>query len=188
MTDLRYLEKRLLIRVGSLLEPYGYAKKPVQHSFRMRKPFGWASIHLAFVRHESDFDVVVSVSLRVDHVQDRIQANDPLVSNADRINSATVGAQLGALSGRGQLRWTVTGDEDIEQAAQSIAESCVATAFPFVDEYSDLEHTLEALRKADRIAMLISPFEDKRRKTIQALSEFIATEKQEESRGQSSNS
>ncbi|HEX7113664.1 MAG TPA: hypothetical protein VF193_00895 [Steroidobacter sp.] len=89
------LQKRLLAEVGRLLKRYGFKEKPVDNAFRLPKAFGWASIHLVFVKHPPiDFDVSVNVAIRIDRVQEAIiDRNDPLIGNLPLKTSATIGVE-----------------------------------------------------------------------------------------------
>lgn len=89
-----------------MLQPHGFTPKLSEQWFRLPKPFGWASIHLAFVNHPpTDFDVVLNVAIRIDEVQDAIEdGNDPLITAKDLKRSATIGVELGNLKGTGQHR------------------------------------------------------------------------------------
>jgi hypothetical protein len=175
MNDIRALEKQLLTAVGNLLKGRGFDSKPVGQSFRLAKPFGWASIHLAFVRHPpDDFDVVLNVAVRVDAVQDVIQdKNDRLIKESDRKHSATVGRELGNIKGIGQQRWTVASENDIRPVSEAIFAECESVMFPFIDKFSDLCVLLEVLKSGSDEARLISPLPEKRAKTLVALSQLI---------------
>ena len=174
MSGLPALQKKLLSEVGSLLHRYGFDKKPVDQSLRLAKSFGWASIHLTFVRHPPiDFDVVVNAAIRVDVVQDCIQNGDSLISIKDRKQSATIGCELGNLKGVGQQRWTISSEKDVGPVACAIAAECEATLLPFIEKYSDLDELLEVLAADTKVARLISPIDSKRNKTIDALSKLL---------------
>jgi hypothetical protein len=171
MSDLRSLEKQLISEVGSLLGEHGFILKPGTQSYRCAKPFGWASIQLAFVKHPpTDFDVIVNASIRINAVQDVIQDRDNLISEKERKNSATVGAELGNLKGTGQQRWSISSEEDVGPAARAILVECEATLLPFIEKYSHPGVLLDALTTDGMTARLLSPFEEKRKKTVIALS------------------
>jgi len=171
MDDLRSLEKQLVKELASLLRPYGFSHQGSGQSFRLARPFGWASIHLAFVKHPPiDFDVIVNASLRIDAVQDAIQDRDGLISASDRKNSATVGSELGNLKGTGQQRWTISSAADVGPVARAMLTECESTLLPFIEKFSDLAVLEEFLAKDDMPAKLLSPFDEKRRKTVAALS------------------
>lgn len=176
MYDIRTLEKQLLASVGTLLQARGFNPKPAGQSFRLTKPFGWASIHLAFARHPpTDFDVVLNVAVRVDAVQDAIQdKNDPLIKESDLKNSATVGCELGNLKGIGQQRWTVATASDVRLVAEALFAECESIMFPFIEKFSDLRVLLEVLDSGSKEARLISPLPEKRTNTVVALSQLMA--------------
>ncbi|MCU1194871.1 hypothetical protein JAK23_04120 [Stenotrophomonas maltophilia] len=175
MNNLIALEKELLAEVGSLLNKRGFGSRPVGQSFRLARSFGWASIHLSFVRHaQVDFDVVVSAAIRIDAVQDMIQdKSDRLITDKDRKNSATIGCELGNLTEEGQRRWIVSSHDDVGRVASEIVAACDEWLIPFIERHSNIAAILEVLKTDDMHAELISPIEEKRRKTILALSEIL---------------
>ena len=169
------LRKKLLGEVGSLLQPLGFAPRPVGQSFRMPKPFGWASIHLGFVKHPPiDFDVVVNVAIRVDRVQEVIiSKDDPLITDADRGNSATVGCEFGNLRGTGQHRWTIAREEHVRPVALEITSACEETLLPFIEKYSDLRILHDTLVADAEEAKLIHPFAFERKKVVVVLADLL---------------
>lgn len=174
MSSLAILQKQLIGEVGSLLHTQGFSPKPVQQSFRLAKPFGWASIHLAFVRHPpTDFDVIVNAAIRIDAVEGSIQGSGSLVSAKDRKHAATIGCELGNLKGIGQQRWTVSSEEDVPPVASDIAAECEETLLPFIEKFSDLDTLLAVLTTDTKMARLLSPIDDKTRRTVVVLSEIL---------------
>jgi hypothetical protein len=169
------LQKKLLAEVGALLRPLGFASKPVGQSFRMPKSFGWACIQLGFVKHPpTDFDVVVYAAIRIDRIQDVvIPRDDPLITDADRRNSATVGCELGNLRGTGQHRWTIAREEQVRPVAIEIVSACNETLVPFIEKYSDLRTLHEALAADSEEARLISPIDHARKQTVVALANLL---------------
>lgn len=176
MNTLAELQRQLFDRLGYFMKPHGFIPKPADNSFRSGASFGWASIHLTFIRHPpTDFDVVVGASIRFDAVENMTQDADSLVKPSDRKKSATIGCELGNLLGVGQKRWTVASDGDIGPVASEIVIECEATLLPFIQRYSDLGHVLETLRAGGERAGLISPLEAKRDRTIEALSKMLSS-------------
>jgi hypothetical protein len=175
MSQLAELKKQFLLEMGRQLHPLGFSPKPVGQSFRMAKPFGWASIHLSFVTHPTiDFDVVVNAAVRIEAVQVLIQdIDDPLITDADRKSAATLGCELGNLKGIGQKRWTVSSERDVRPVASAILRECHAELLPFIEQFSRLENVLMALNGGGEFAELISPIEAKRIKTIDAISGLL---------------
>jgi hypothetical protein len=169
------LRKKLLDEVGSLLQPLGFAPKPVGRSLRVPKPFGWASIQLGFVKHPPiDFDVVLYASIRVDRVQEVIiSKDDPLVTDEDRRDSATVGCEFGNLRGTGQHRWTIAREEHVRPVALEIASACEETLLPFIEKYSDLRVLHDTLAADAEEARLIDPLAFERKKVVAVLADLL---------------
>ncbi|HEY4093794.1 MAG TPA: hypothetical protein VGN46_19995 [Luteibacter sp.] len=161
MNDKKALKRALVGSLGILLQPLGFKVVASQQSFRRATPDGWLSLHLAFVDHDMDFDVVLNAAVRFDEVQEGI-----LPESAERRHTATIGCEYGNLTGQGQIRWKVADAQDVERVAQAIFEACAATMTPFLEHYSDKRTVLEALRRNDATSILISPIDQRRARIV----------------------
>jgi hypothetical protein len=168
------LQKKMLGEIGLSLREHGFTPKPMEQSFLLAKPFGWASIDLAFIRHPAiDFDVVVSAAIRIDAVQEMIQERHKLVTDKELKSVATIGCELGNLKGIGQQRWTIASEDDVSPVASGIVAECEASLLPFIEKYSNFETLLAVLIADCKEAKLISTFDDKRKKIVVALKELL---------------
>lgn len=174
MSNLSAVEKHLLGEIGLRLNRSGFNNKRIGQSFRRATSFGWESIHVAFVRHPpADFDVIVNFGIRIDAVQDVILGDDPLLTVSDRKNSATVGCELGNLTGQGQRRWTVSSEEDIPSVAAQIVGECEVSIFPIFEKYASPAAIYADLTQDEMTAELLAPFPASRAKIIEALSTIV---------------
>ncbi|MGH7953764.1 MAG: hypothetical protein ACREFE_17845, partial [Limisphaerales bacterium] len=146
MTKIAELQKKLLNEVAIIVAKHGFSPKPKGQSFRMQKPFGWASFHLSFILHEStDFDVTTDVALRIDAVENLINEDNNLLSNAEKLQTATIGCELGNLSEGQQKRWNIASDNDVELVAESIHDALASVAIPYIERYSNLQEIFAVL-------------------------------------------
>jgi hypothetical protein len=170
MATIAELQQKLLSEIAAAVTQYGFGPKPKGQSFRMKTPFGWASVHLAFITHEpSDFDITVDVSLRIDAVENLIHEEDNLLSRAEKLQTATIGCELGNMSEGRQKRWNIASDEAVKQVSESIRNAIVSIALPYIERYSNLEDALDALSSNDKSGWLHSPIHDARCRRALAL-------------------
>ncbi|HEY4093799.1 MAG TPA: hypothetical protein VGN46_20020 [Luteibacter sp.] len=165
MNDMNALKRGLLEALGPHLLALSF--KPVfsQQSFRRAAPNGWLGLHLAFVNHDSDFDITLDAGVRFSNVQDAIVGTD-----REAKHSATIGCEYGRLTGQGQFRWTVAGAEDVDAVAANIFGACTTTMIPFVEHYADMGTVLETLKRNDATSRLISPIEAYRVRIVEFMS------------------
>jgi hypothetical protein len=96
------LRSALLKRLGAQLR-----LSTVRAGLRKAWGAGKLLVHLSFVCHTDDFDVVVDVAVRHDAIEDRLNLDRPRLSKRERAKTATVGVELGNWSMGQPLRWTV---------------------------------------------------------------------------------
>jgi hypothetical protein len=65
-------------------------------------------------------------------VQEEIFRNDPLVSDRDFKESATIGVEFGNLKGTGQRRWMIAFEEDVARAAGETVAECELYLLPLI--------------------------------------------------------
>ena len=131
--------------------------------------FGRHAFHLSFIKHKADFDVTVDVAVRLDELENLLNEHRGNLSEAQKKNTFTLGAELGNISEGRQKRWTVASLDDIKPAAKSIMDAFVAIGVPYLEKYSDVESVLETLSGDDRAAWLHAPIHDDRAKSAIAL-------------------
>jgi hypothetical protein len=115
-------------------------------------------MHLSFINHEQDFDIVVDVAVEFAR---------------GRKSVCVVGAQLGNIAGIGQTRFEVTGIGDIPSAVEGILREFETVGVPFLDRFSRPTEVLSVLKQGGREAGLISPISARHAQQIQALEQLI---------------
>jgi hypothetical protein len=101
-------------------------------------------LHLAFVNHVDDFDVVVD--LAVEHLMGK-----------QRI--CILGAELGNILGTGQHRWSVGPNSSALAAAKSVQALFDEVGVPFLKRFTELAEVVRILRTDEKTTRLIFPFE-----------------------------
>ena len=147
-------------------------------SFRCNFNGGSKVFHVAFIKHELDFDVTADVAIRIDAVEDLIERVVGRKTNAKRRLTYTVGAELGNIQGTGQLRWTVESADSVPTVARNMFESFKSVALPYYENASSPEKVYELLNSEGSGSRLHSPISSVRAKTLLALA-FLLGRKQD---------
>lgn len=179
---MKNIQRALLDAVGVLVSDYGFTSKPSGQSFLRAFPGGRASLHLAFIKHPADFDVVADVAVRFDDLEDMVNATNARLSKAEKKQTYSLGAELGNIAGTGQMRWQVTPDSDVEQVAQRIAGAFTRIGLPYLEAASTLAGAYGLLTTPGKGASLHSPIHASRAKRVVALAKLLGRHEEFESR------
>lgn len=167
------IQRALLEAVGARVVALGFEGKVVGQSFLRRIPGGRASLHLAFIEHPKDFDVVADVAVRFDQLEDLVNATNSLLSKREKGQTYSLGAEIGNISGEGQRRWSVASLADVEAVADQVVTSFRAVGLPYLDKASTLEGAFQLLTSPGRDAWLHSPIHASRAKRVVGLAKVM---------------
>jgi hypothetical protein len=170
MASTAALRSALLRSLGAQLNPMGFRQS--EQTFGKRWGAGKLLVHLSFVRHTDDFDVLVDVAVRLDAIEDRLNADRPQLSQRERANTATVGVELGNWSIGRPLRWTVSTPADLEPVVKGLLEELRRTGLPFLERFAQLEELERVLGADDKVARIICPIAEKRRAVLAIIREL----------------
>ena len=148
---------------------YGFKGKPIGQSFHRSLPFGRWSFHAAFINHDTDVDVTADVAVRVDAVEDLVHSGNKLLSDREKQQTATIGAELGNIADHRQRRWTIASMSDVQRVAGAMLDEFQKFGLPYLERYSDLNKMLDILSGNDAAAWLHSPVHAERCKRAVAL-------------------
>src|SRR5436309_1989519 len=163
------LRRAFLSKVGEKLELYGFDRRPAGQDFTRRMQFGLWIVHVSFVTGQSAFDLSVDVAIRVDVVEDLVNADNRMLSVKEKRRTATVGAELGNIADHRFMNWHVQGLGDIEPVVQAIIHEFENWGLPYLERLSHLDVMLENLSRDDGSAWLYSPIPPARYKRAVAL-------------------
>jgi hypothetical protein len=135
------MHEALIANLRSRLTAWRFVKN--RRSFERSVSTTTWYLHLTFVNHLHDFDVVTDDA--VEHVRERKRV-------------CIVGAELGNLRGTGQHRWGVSSPGDVPRVASDIVDLLESTGQPFLERFSSLTEVLRVLRNSPNEARLIMPF------------------------------
>ncbi len=160
MINSKEIKKKLLKEVNDFLLKYGFEKKIYGQSLRKPIEGGKAFIHLSFINHVNDFDITVSVAVRIDAMEAMANAANRFLTEKEKkkSDSATIGVELGNLSGVGQKRWTITNENDIPSVVVSISKDIIEIAFPFIEKYKDANAIFKTMLRDDPAVWTVAPF------------------------------
>lgn len=117
--------RKLFSHIEDELNAIGVVSRRLGQSFRWRSPTGVNALHVSVIRHPTDLDLTVDVAVRIDALEELMLRHLPSSSNPSKFFS--FGAELGAISGQGQLRWTI-----------AELEACAAVARDMVSRFRDI--------------------------------------------------
>jgi hypothetical protein len=172
---MKQLRDALLKRICVFLSEYGFDNKIYGQSFRKRIDGGGARIHLNFINHANDFDVVVSVGIRFDTMENMANVVNKLLTEKERkkSDSATIGIELGNLSIGAQKRWTIREEDDIPSVAEGISKDIIEIAFPFIGKYKDMNAVFEIMLRDDSAVWSLAPFHHRRAMNAVGLAKLL---------------
>ncbi|MGA7296867.1 MAG: hypothetical protein WBW92_05115 [Rhodanobacteraceae bacterium] len=151
------LHTTFLQEFGALLPGWKF----VASQRRFKRNVGTANwlLHLAFINHEHDFDVIGDVAVEFLAARKRV---------------AIIGAQLGNIAGVGQTRHAVSSPARAASAARSLLAEFNQVGLRFLERYSAPAFAAAILRAGGPEARLISPFVQNHASQVAALQELGA--------------
>lgn len=150
--DKKKLKAMLLHGLADLLADHGFKKRISAQSFYKKTDDGKVSIHLAFINHIDDFDVTVDFAIRLNDVEDILNEIDHPMTPPKKLDTYTLGAELGNVTGEGQKRWTIENEEDVKIAMRGIYLEILSVFFPVIEKYTTKESVYELAVKDDEEA------------------------------------
>lgn len=176
MQDRKQIQNLLLKNLSNELSNIGFDKKIRGQSFWKQFEGGRAMIHFSFIEHESDFDVTISVSIRIDAIEDMINLSNKLLSKGEKQNTSTVGCEIGNLTSGMPKRYSITNQTNLDEILEQMMESIKSIALPFIVKYSNLETLLNAMISDDESAWILVPFHHRRAQNAVALAKLLDLE------------
>jgi hypothetical protein len=170
---MKEIRRALLMAVGQRVAANGFDSKPITRSFLRRSPVGREAFHLAFINHADDFDVKADVAVRIDDLEDVVNADNTLLSKKERKETYSLGAELENIAGEGPKRWTVASSADVDPVADQIVARFKTVGLPYLNRASSLEAAYQLLTSPGRGAWLHSPIHASRAKRVVALAKIL---------------
>jgi hypothetical protein len=136
------------------LVPLGFKYQASTRSFISRSKTNHCSFHLSFIRHSSDFDVVVDLGIRLNAVHDMV---DP---GGDKLGSYTFGIEIGNLNEGRQRRWNVNSDASAAAVAVELDSVFKEIAIPYFNKYTDMQAAYDLLSGDGWLHCPVKPVRD----------------------------
>lgn len=173
MENKKEVQKKMLNRLSIELSKYGFDKKV--HGQSLWKPIegGRSMIHVNFIEHESDFDITISVSIRIDLIEDMINSTNKLLTKSEKQSTSTIGCELGNLVRRSPKRYSINDSVNLDAVTSEIMEAIKVSAFPFIEKYSNLENLMETMLSDDENVWLLTPLHHRRAQNAVALAKLF---------------
>ncbi len=153
---LKPLHDHLIVNLKQELPDWRFSSK--DRHFKKSHNGNLLYIHLSFINHVDDFDLVVNVGVIFIHNKER---------------ACVIGAELGNIEGIGQFRHSINTNKSAERAAQNVKKHLLKIGFPFLEHYSNEGTVLATLKAGKTEASLISPFSNLHAAQIQALEAIV---------------
>ncbi len=180
MLDKKKIQNDILIKLSDKLSNLGFDKKIRGQSFWQPFDGGRAMIHVSFIEHDLDFDVTISVSLRIDAIEGMINQSNKLLSKREKEKTSSIGCELGNLSTEFQKRYTITHETNIDETVDIMLESIKITALPFITKYKNIDTLFLTMLKDDESVWLLVPIHYRRAQIAVALAKLMNNEQLED--------
>ncbi len=172
---MKKLQDEFLVGIKRITSELGFRYNSSTRSFRKKVGNSEFSFHLAFIRHQRDFDIVADLGVRYLNVEKLawgLTPPHPLLDGL-KFDTWTMGVEVGNLTQGSQIRWSVAGEKDVDEAVSKITAIFHSVALPYFEKYSTPESAYVMLQRDDRISELNSPLRVKRWERIIALAYFL---------------
>lgn len=162
MSNRKQLKSEIIKKVLSHLLKYDFDKKVHGQSFWKSIDNGRAMVHLSFIDHESDFDITVSVSIRFDALEDMINEDNKLLKPKEKLETSSIGVELGNLTEGTQKRWSIYDESDIDSVVRGICRVIDEAAIPYIEKFRNMETALEMMIRDDQESWTFAPLHHRR--------------------------
>ena len=148
------LKEAFLQELSARLKTFGFSKRFRSQDFLRSFSGGKSVIHVSFIPHRTDVDLIIDLAVRIDEIEDLVNRFDSKLSPKEKRQSMTVGVELGNVSRGHYKRWTLESSESIVPVTESTIEAIREIAFPFFDELTNVRAIRKALAHVERGTLL----------------------------------
>lgn len=152
------------------LSLFGYRKNASRQHFWKPFELGKVAIHVCFINHVDDFDIMIDVGIRYDQLEEMKNRNNFLLNQKEKKQTFSIGSELGNLSQGKPIRWTIHEESSIKAVVDSIFHVIEEVAFPYINKYTNMENTFNKCLN-DNEAM--TPFDSKRAMNTVGLAKLL---------------
>jgi hypothetical protein len=148
----------ILSELGERLTPLGFKQRPSQQSFYPRIDGGQWAFHVSFIPHVEDLDLTADVAVRLDAIEDLVNAEDTRMTVAETRSSMTLGGDLGNIAEGRQRRWNLSSLDHISTICDEVADAFRRIGIPFLEAHSSLPAVHRTLASSAPPDILLAPF------------------------------
>lgn len=154
-----YKREGLLDALGARLSEHGFIRRSRDYHFYKRTNFGWVSVGLNFAMYPEEFLAAIDIAVRFAEVEELVNVCREDLSDAEKkkLQTATLGCELGNLKGIHRREWRVDLATDVAQVAAEMTDCFVEVGLPYFKRFSTKEAVYAALGKEDETSWLYAP-------------------------------
>lgn len=164
----QFLDDWVEIILGNVLydlKPLGYSFVPNTYKYIQALDDRVNTIHLSFIKHQKEVDVVVDLSVTiigVEEIYNKVEFE--LGAKPTKSKPATVGIEIGNYRGIGQVRFQASKVSDIPSVVTGVVDSVQQYGTTFFSEMSNYDHVYDLMSKDDAGSWDFCPLHDRRAK------------------------
>ncbi len=162
MGRLQHFRREFFESLGERLREYGFKPCIARQRFERPIAIGKQIAHIAFIRRPDDFDLTVDVEVRHDEIERLVFEPETELSEKEKLETATLGAELGNIQRIGQRRWTIVWSSDISAVVEGVYGALREIGLPPLDCFQSTEDISELCERDDAEANLWVPFDSYR--------------------------
>lgn len=135
----------LLNEVAPRMVAYGFEPKVKGQSVYRKTAEGHWAFHVSFMRHEHDLDVTADMAVRIDAIEDLVNQYDEGLKPSEKRRTTTLGAELGNLSVRAPLKWTLRTTSDVPEVVDDLVRSFGEIGLPYLKSHARIKEAYKLL-------------------------------------------
>lgn len=136
------LKQELMTYLEKNLAPLEFKRS--HQLFHRRTSTGKQILHISIIKRKTYINVVPSVEIRHDQIEKLYHL---LLAEPSNLQTATIGCELGKLSGKEIRMLKIESLSNVPRAAQAVLTTFGNTGPPFFEKYSSLERIFSILKK-----------------------------------------
>jgi len=153
------LKQELMVFLEKRLTPHEFQRS--HQLFYRKTSTGKQILHVSIIRRKSYIDIVPSVEIRHNEIE---RLYHLLLGELPNLQTATIGCELGNLSGNGTKMLTIRELSDVPIAGEEILKTFWDVGQSFFVKYSSLERIFDVLIRDGKTAKIYCPLPDVRAK------------------------
>ncbi len=154
MGAIKDLQKEFLAQLGTQVQADGYKPQVRLHRFVRPIPIGQQILHINIGDYHDVFTLAPNVAVRHDELERLCNELSDLLTEKEKLQTASIGAGLAPLRGVAQIRWTVASADDIPVAVNGVYKMFKEAALPQLERFTTLEDILALCSRDDPEARL----------------------------------